>query len=612
MRIVKLAGAASVLLAAHVFAQSTVRYTLELSPFKADYVSAWKNRAWASGQWTSSPAYFTADGTVNGAPLGNPADGQVFHVGDIITWDLVVEVDPNKEHQAPGGSGPGHGYAPCGLANLVFNLQLEDPNADPSDNVITWFGPGGSATSQGFFSAINDGTNGDPLAAAAFTLVYNITDPLYTSIHGPGRAIDSPGLASGSHQPPVGGPNLGGKDTQGRGTFCYPTVVGGKLLGQGCGYSTWFRSNTTKTVQTWAGVGMTQWRAYPSGTMQTGLGIKPICEGQINTMGMPPGVYRLRALPTRTPTSNTGGVNVLRGDVDLLNDVAPPAAFAVAANVVEEDTITFTLLPPQGTLTVTIEPSDAVAMGAQFAVDGGAWQNPGTINLSPGDHIVTFKPVEPYTTPDPQNVTITSGQNTSISVEYVVPQGPVITLAESWRTHGTAGSFAIPLNVGPGPASVECRVDTPASNPRIVITFDKEIVDPVTNPEMYVYADAGALPAPVVGTISSSGNKLTIPLSQATDKSCVTLGIGNVLATDGTYIVLQTIKLTYLKGDVDGDHRCGSSDLVWVKAKQNALIDVNASTFQYDLDCNGRCGSSDLVTVKSLQNALQTVTCDNP
>ncbi|HOJ56922.1 MAG TPA: hypothetical protein PLI64_20485, partial [Phycisphaerae bacterium] len=340
MRIVKLAGAASVLLAAHVFAQSTVKYTLELSPFKADYVSAWKNRAWASGQWTSSPAYFTADGTVNGAPLGNPADGQVFHVGDIITWDLVVEVDPNKEHQAPGGSGPGHGYAPCGLANLVFNLQLEDPNADPSDNVITWFGPGGSATSQGFFSAINDGTNGDPLAAAAFTLVYNITDPLYTSIHGPGRAIDSPGLASGSHQPPVGGPNLGGKDTQGRGTFCYPTVVGGKLLGQGCGYSTWFRSNTTKTVQTWAGVGMTQWRAYPSGTMQTGLGIKPICEGQINTMGMPPGVYRLRALPTRTPTSNTGGVNVLRGDVDLLNVQNPPAAFAVAANVVEEDTIT--------------------------------------------------------------------------------------------------------------------------------------------------------------------------------------------------------------------------------------------------------------------------------
>jgi len=346
MRIVKLAGAASVLLAAHVFAQSTVKYTLELSPFKADYVSAWKNRAWASGQWTSSPAYFTADGTVNGAPLGNPADGQVFHVGDIITWDLVVEVDPNKEHQAPGGSGPGHGYAPCGLANLVFNLQLEDPNADPSDNVITWFGPGGSATSQGFFSAINDGTNGDPLAAAAFTLVYNITDPLYTSIHGPGRAIDSPGLASGSHQPPVGGPNLGGKDTQGRGTFCYPTVVGGKLLGQGCGYSTWFRSNTTKTVQTWAGVGMTQWRAYPSGTMQTGLGIKPICEGQINTMGMPPGVYRLRALPTRTPTSNTGGVNVLRGDVDLLNVQNPPAAFAVAANVVEEDTITFQLLPP--------------------------------------------------------------------------------------------------------------------------------------------------------------------------------------------------------------------------------------------------------------------------
>lgn len=609
MRIVKLAGAASVLLAAHVFAQSTVKYTLELSPFKADYVSAWKNRAWASGQWTSSPAYFTADGTVNGAPLGNPADGQVFHVGDIITWDLVVEVDPNKEHQAPGGSGPGHGYAPCGLANLVFNLQLEDPNADPSDNVITWFGPGGSATSQGFFSAINDGTNGDPLAAAAFTLVYNITDPLYTSIHGPGRAIDSPGLASGSHQPPVGGPNLGGKDTQGRGTFCYPTVVGGKLLGQGCGYSTWFRSNTTKTVQTWAGVGMTQWRAYPSGTMQTGLGIKPICEGQINTMGMPPGVYRLRALPTRTPTSNTGGVNVLRGDVDLLN---PQASFAMAANVVEEDTITFVLQPPTGTLTVAIEPPDAVAAGAQFAVNGGAWQNPGTISLSEGDYHITFKPIDGFSTPEPQDVAIASGGSASITATYVILQGPVIVLAESWRTHGTAGSFAIPLNLGEGAASVECRVDTPASDPKVVITFDKDIVDPINNPDMYVVADAGSQLPPMVGDLSSSGNKLTIPLTQATNRSCVTLNIHNVLAVDGTYNLLQTVKLTYVKGDVDGDHKCASSDLVAVMQHQAAFTDVVLSNFRYDIDCTGKTSSSDLVVVKQLQAAFSVTPCDNP
>ena len=49
MRIVKLAGAASVLLAAHVLAQSTVKYTLELSPFKADYVSRVEESR--LGQW---------------------------------------------------------------------------------------------------------------------------------------------------------------------------------------------------------------------------------------------------------------------------------------------------------------------------------------------------------------------------------------------------------------------------------------------------------------------------------------------------------------------------------------------------------------------------------
>lgn len=535
MRIVKLAGAASVLLAAHVFAQSTVRYTLELSPFKADYVSAWKNRAWASGQWTSSPAYFTADGTVNGAPLGNPADGQVFHVGDIITWDLVVEVDPNKEHQAPGGSGPGHGYAPCGLANLVFNLQLEDPNADPSDNVITWFGPGGSATSQGFFSAINDGTNGDPLAAAAFTLVYNITDPLYTSIHGPGRAIDSPGLASGSHQPPVGGPNLGGKDTQGRGTFCYPTVVGGKLLGQGCGYSTWFRSNTTKTVQTWAGVGMTQWRAYPSGTMQTGLGIKPICEGQINTMGMPPGVYRLRALPTRTPTSNTGGVNVLRGDVDLLNVQNPPAAFAVAANVVEEDTITFQLLPPA--------------------------------------------------------------------------EAPVITAAQSWRTHGAAGSFPIELSLASGTnATVECRADesvAPGSNPMVVVIFDKEITG---NPTVQASAIGG--PPPVVGTVTIDGNQLIIPLTGATDETCVTLAISDVMGVDGGGPASGSVSLTYRYGDINNSRSVNVVDINAVRS-QSGPENVGWDNFWYDVNCSGKVNVSDINIVSSLSKA-GTVSCVIP
>ncbi len=327
MRMVKLAGVVSALLAAHVFAASTVTFTLELSAYDDSYRTAWKSRVWnpATKSWTTPPAYFTP---------GNPDDDQVFHVGDIITWDLKVAVDPEGAHETDPAGGPGHGYKPNGLANLVFNLQLEDT----SGGLITSFA-GGSAPwvldQQGFFSAINDNTGGDPDRKAAFALSFNCADP--TLGRGPGRAIDQ----LNDTTPPNGGPDLGGPlDAEGKGTFTYPSVVGGSLLGQGCGYQRWYRYYSNKTLNTTPGVAMEYFYQFNNPTPQTGLGVVPICEGQLNTKDMAPGTYVLRAVPG-------AGINVLRGDVDLVAySSASVASFAVGANVVQQDTITFTLQPP--------------------------------------------------------------------------------------------------------------------------------------------------------------------------------------------------------------------------------------------------------------------------
>ena len=54
-----------------------------------------------------------------------------------------------------------------------------------------------------------------------------------------------------------------------------------------------------------------------------------------------------------------------------------------------------TYAPNVGALQVTINPAGAVSAGAQWQVDGGAFQNSGAIvtNLSAGNHTVAFSAV---------------------------------------------------------------------------------------------------------------------------------------------------------------------------------------------------------------------------
>lgn len=493
MRMVKLAGVVSALLAAHVFAASTVTFTLELSAYDDSYRTAWKSRVWnpATKSWTTPPAYFTP---------GNPDDDQVFHVGDIITWDLKVAVDPEGAHETDPAGGPGHGYKPNGLANLVFNLQLEDTSGEP----ITSFA-GGSAPwvldQQGFFSAINDNTGGDPDRKAAFALSFNCADP--TVGRGPGRAIDQ----LNDTTPPNGGPDLGGPlDAEGKGTFTYPSVVGGSLLGQGCGYQRWYRYYSNKTLNTTPGVAMEYFYQYNNPTPQTGLGVVPICEGQLNTKDMAPGTYVLRAVPG-------AGINVLRGDVDLVAySSSSVASFAVGANAVQPDTIRFTLLPPG----------------------------------------------EP----------------------------PVLLSAVSNVTHGSVGTFGIPLTLS-GTAAVEPRQSAPQ---QIVVTYDKEMVG-TPNVEL----SHGLLTSATV-----LGTQLTINVADVPDKTCLSITIDGITAADGGGAPAQSVlKLTKRVGDVDNSHAVNAADISAVTAR-SSFTNVNGDNFWYDLDCSGKTQAADISIVTGL------------
>jgi hypothetical protein len=125
-------------------------------------------------------------------------------------------------------------------------------------------------------------------------------------------------------------------------------------------------------------------------------------------------------------------------------------------------TATGTYVAQSGSLTVAITPAGAVSAGAQWRVDGGAWQNSGATlpGLSVGSHTVTFKDIADWATPAAQSVTIVNAQTASATGNYVAHAGsltvtitPVgaVSAGAQWQVDGgawqnsgaTLGSLAV-------------------------------------------------------------------------------------------------------------------------------------------------------------------------
>ncbi len=76
---------------------------------------------------------------------------------------------------------------------------------------------------------------------------------------------------------------------------------------------------------------------------------------------------------------------------------------------------------PLGNVQVTINPTNAVSSGAQWALDGGAQQNSGVIasNILLGSHTISYLPISSWITPSNQVVNVVSGQTTNITATYI-------------------------------------------------------------------------------------------------------------------------------------------------------------------------------------------------
>jgi uncharacterized repeat protein (TIGR03803 family) len=75
-----------------------------------------------------------------------------------------------------------------------------------------------------------------------------------------------------------------------------------------------------------------------------------------------------------------------------------------------------------GSLQVTLSPPAAISLGAQWQVDGGAWQTSGMTlsNLSVGNHTVSFSPVGGWTTPSNEVVSVSANSTATATGLYTL------------------------------------------------------------------------------------------------------------------------------------------------------------------------------------------------
>jgi hypothetical protein len=124
-----------------------------------------------------------------------------------------------------------------------------------------------------------------------------------------------------------------------------------------------------------------------------------------------------------------------------------PASQQVTIANNQTSTAAGTYIQQTGALQITLSPVGAVLAGAEWQIDGGAFQSNGTTitNLMPGSHTVAFNTITGWNTPATQQVTIAYNQTSTAAGTYIQQFGSLqvtispataITAGAKWRVDG--------------------------------------------------------------------------------------------------------------------------------------------------------------------------------
>ena len=182
-----------------------------------------------------------------------------------------------------------------------------------------------------------------------------------------------------------------------------------------------------------------------------------------------------------------------------------------------------------------------------------------------------------------------------INVEAAAIGSVPVPGVASRKTHGTAGTFDIPLPIN-GTAGIECRAPGPNNSYTLVYTFDRPVANSGT-----VSIQGSATVAPASGggsnpSIAAQPNQVVVELNGVANKQHLVVTLSNVRDTSGNTLNPAVGRMDVLFGDVSANGAVSNTDVSNVKGQVSA--DVTAANFRHDVTTNGAVSNSDVSAVK--------------
>ena len=175
----------------------------------------------------------------------------------------------------------------------------------------------------------------------------------------------------------------------------------------------------------------------------SGNGVAP--RGSLTVSLQPPGIPSVLGFwrvdggiwQTSDATVSDLSVGTHTVEFDTISGWTTPLGQVVTIANNATTTTSGTYIRQTGALTVVMTPAAAVTAGAQWSLNGGAWNADGATitGLGVGGHVVRFKEVSGWITPADQIVVVTPGATTLASAGYLPPSAAT-------RIIGLAGNLA--------------------------------------------------------------------------------------------------------------------------------------------------------------------------
>jgi len=225
-----------------------------------------------------------------------------------------------------------------------------------------------------------------------------------------------------------------------------------------------------------------------------------------------------------------------------------------------------------------------------------------------GQQIWSTQVGAPIPAPNEGSASVTTGLGSGDGL-LIVPAGsilaaygtssPTLTGAVSRKTHGAAGTFDINMPLT-GSSGVECRSGGATHDYSLVATFSGN-VNVTGMPQAQVITGSGCVGTGGTcdpnGTVSVSGNIVTVPLTNIADAQVINVQINGVNSASDEPAVNLNIPMGILIGDVNGNRAVNATDVALTKSQVG--VAVSGSNFREDVNANGTISSTDVAIVKA-------------